>query len=81
MTAAIQRLIQIQIVLIELSTFASNATNSSGIVQLATLSSYQPITPASYGGGSPSNDNTDSSNDNTDSSNDNTDSSNDSEAR
>ena len=52
-------------------TFASNATNSSGIVQSAHLSSYQPITPASYSGGSSSNDNTDSSNDNTDSSNDN----------
>ncbi|MGB7635113.1 MAG: hypothetical protein WBL68_15435 [Nitrososphaeraceae archaeon] len=48
----------------QLSTFASNATNSSDIVQLATLTSYQPITPASYSGGSSSNDNTDSSNDN-----------------
>jgi hypothetical protein len=41
-----------------------DTTNSSGIIQLATLSSYQPITPASYSGGSSSNDNADSSNDN-----------------
>jgi len=42
----------------------SNTTNSSSIIQLATLSSNQPITPASYSGGSPSNDNADSSNEN-----------------
>ena len=33
---------------IQPSTLTSNTTNSSSIIQLATLSSYQPITPASY---------------------------------
>ena len=45
----------------QLSTLTSNTTNSSSVIQLATLSSYQPITPSSYSGGSTSNDNEESS--------------------
>ena len=48
-------MVQIQLLLISQSTLISNTTNSSSIIQLATLSSYQPITPASYSGGSTSN--------------------------
>ena len=40
----------------QLSPLTSNVTNSSSIVQLATLSSYQPITPSSNSGGSSSDD-------------------------
>jgi hypothetical protein len=50
----------------QLSPLIPNTTNSSSIFQLATLSSYQPITPSSYSGGFTSNDNEESSNDNED---------------
>ena len=52
------------------STLTSNTTNSSSIIQLATLSSYQPITPSSYNGGSTSNDDDEGSSDNDEDSND-----------
>jgi hypothetical protein len=48
-----------------LSPLIPNTTNSSSIFQLATLSSYQPITPSSYSGGSTSNDNEDAVDDET----------------
>jgi hypothetical protein len=47
------------------SILTSNTTNSSSIIQLATLSSYQPITPSSYSGGPNSNDNEDGEDDET----------------
>jgi hypothetical protein len=56
----------------QLSTLTSNTTNSSSVIQLATLSSYQPITPSSYNGGSTSNDDEESSDNDEDSNDDET---------
>lgn len=56
----------------QLSTLTSNTTNSSSVIQLATISSYQPITPSSYSGGSTSNDNEESSDEDEDANDDET---------